>query len=135
MRKLGRWKLLWMLASGLLLMPAVYFASASLPALSDIRHEDRFYDELSAQARAQLAPPGTRASEVTMENGHVIRIRETVYLSRSTAVLKEYQDIITAKLYRERAKVFAIALASWAALCVVLYSIGWIARKAYRKSK
>ena len=135
MRKLGRWERLWVLVSGLSLMPAVFFAGASLPELSDIRHEDRFYEQLSAGARAQLAQPGGGASEVTMPNGHVIAVRETVYLARTTLVLKEYHDIITAELYRERAKLLGGVFCLWAALCLALSILGRTAGWAYRRLK
>jgi hypothetical protein len=135
MRKLHSWERLWVLASSLSLIPAVFFASASLPAISDIRHEDRFYNELSAEARAQLAQPGAGASEVTMPNGHVVVVQANVYLARTTPVLKEYNEIIAAALYRERAKFFGVVSVSWAALCLVLYFLGWTIAWAYRRLK
>lgn len=135
MRAIGGWHRLWIVVSATTLIPTIAAIVLLMPDPTSIPHQAAFYENLSAQAKAQLMPDDTDAEiegEVQMPNGHRIKLRKGVNLSKATSALSEYQQQVDSLLLWKQIRFGLAVIAIWLTFCLSLllggHAIAWVRR-------
>ncbi len=133
---LNGWQRLWVVFSGFFLVSLVV---ANFPNAESIHHDDSYYERLSPEAKAQIAPEDDiDAQRIRMPNKHVIMVRKDVKVGRLTPLLVEYASLIDRLLLKSRIQSVGVSVGIWIAVSTSIYCvgflIGWI-RRGFKTNK